>query len=225
MKTKTVIILLISLITQSVFGQKSYDWDTTFVNSGIDIKFSTKKVTDDLMIVSTTIENKTVIVDSVEIIALMDLELIKFDSDSSLDFMLTYMGNNPTYILYIYDSLNKEYVELKNYQWFPYSKPIKNKTDYFYSYHRAGCADMVWVSDFYKIVDFKIIHIGRIDGKGCDFEIENNPQLINIYKILKNIENNQTLIESLPYTKHIPEFGDKWEFIEKYWNNNFQKFE
>lgn len=32
-------------------------------------------------------------------------------------------------------------------------------------------------------------------------------------------------IEKLPYTKNITKFDKKWDFIEKYWNANYKRFE
>ena len=49
--------------------------------------------------------------------------------------------------------------------------------------------------------------------------------VILIYKVLANSEENKQLINELPYIKNIPKFGDKWSFIEKYWNNNYEKFD
>jgi hypothetical protein len=84
---------------------------------------------------------------------------------------------------------------------------------------------MKWVSDLFRINDFKIIQPGHIDGQGCDFEVKENPQVVKIYKATNNNEEKSKLIEKLPYLKFIPEFGDKWDFIEKYWNKNYAKFE
>lgn len=84
---------------------------------------------------------------------------------------------------------------------------------------------MNWVSDFFKIQNFKIIQLGHIDGQGCDFEVKKNPQVINIYKVIDNKEENGKLVEKLPYLKFIPKFEDKWDFIEKYWNKNYKQFE
>lgn len=64
------------------------------------------------------------------------------------------------------------------------------------------------------------IHIGHIYGQGCEFEIEENPQVIEA--IMKKIKKQ---IEKLPYTKNITKFDKKWDFIEKYWNANYKGFE
>jgi len=116
------------------------------------------------------------------------------------------------------------FVKIKNYSKFPDAIQIKANPNYYYSYHRAGCADMNWVSDLFKIENFKIIQLGYIYGQGCDSEDNENPPVIEIYKMENNDEEEGKLIESLLYAKHIPNFADKWDFIEKYWNGNYGKF-
>ncbi|WP_306568701.1 hypothetical protein [Flavobacterium lindanitolerans] len=69
------------------------------------------------------------------------------------------------------------------------------------------------------------IHIGHIYGQGCEFEIEENPQVIEIFKITGNNEENKKQIEKLPYAKNITRLEEKWDFIENYWNANYKKFE
>jgi hypothetical protein len=77
---------------------------------------------------------------------------------------------------------------------------------------------MNWISELGKIEDYTFVSYGLIEGLDCGEDDEN---VINIYKIM-NGENK--LIENLAYTKYIPKFGDKWDFIEKYWMKNYRKF-
>ena len=81
---------------------------------------------------------------------------------------------------------------------------------------------MNWVSDLFYIENFKTIHIAHIYGNGC--ETKEDPLKIEIYKVYNNKEENKKLFKTLPYLKNIPSFGDKWDFIEKYWNANYNKF-
>jgi hypothetical protein len=76
----------------------------------------------------------------------------------------------------------------------------------------------------FYIDNFKTIHVGHIYGKGCDYEVKDNLQTIELYKVVKNDESQKILVEKLPYLKHIPDFGYKWTFIEKYWNQNYSKY-
>jgi hypothetical protein len=79
---------------------------------------------------------------------------------------------------------------------------------------------MNWVSDLFKIVNFKIVQVGHIYAQGCD-----SPLVIQIYKVTNNDEEYGRLILKLSYVKMLNKFENKWEFIEKYWNQNFKKFE
>jgi hypothetical protein len=108
---------------------------------------------------------------------------------------------------------------------YPDAVQLKSNPKYYYSYHRAGCADMNWVSDLFKIVDFKIVQVGHIDAQGCDSEKELYPQVIQIFKVTNNDAEKMLLLTKLPYIKTLKKIDDKWEFIEKYWNQNLQKFE
>jgi hypothetical protein len=94
-------------------------------------------------------------------------------------------------------------------------------TDYYYSYSSTGCSDMNWVSELVKIENFKTILLGYIDGQGCDYGDE--PRYIEIYKVAGK-GNSEKLVEQLPYSKYIPNFEDKFDFMEKYWTKNYQKF-
>src|SRR5690606_29469798 len=106
---------------------------------------------------------------------------------------------------------------------FPESQQLETNPKYYFSYHRAGCADMNWVSDLFFIKNYKTIHIGQIYGKGCDANIKEEPQIIEIYRIIDNADDKEKLIEKLPYLENIPDFSDKWDFIKKYWENNYLK--
>ncbi len=110
---------------------------------------------------------------------------------------------------------------IPDYMSFPDAVQLKSNPKYYYSYHRAGCADFDWVSDLFKIVNFKIVQVGHINAQGCDGE----PQVIKIFKIENNNEEEGQLITKLSMVKTLNHFGDKWEFLEKYWNRNFKKFE
>lgn len=108
---------------------------------------------------------------------------------------------------------------------YPDAVRLKADSSYYYSYHRAGCADMNWASDLFKITNFKIVQVGHMYGKGCNFEVRQNPQVVEVYKVINNDEGKGKLVEKLPYLTNIPRFGDKWDFIKNYWNKNYQKFD
>jgi hypothetical protein len=98
-------------------------------------------------------------------------------------------------------------------------------TQFYYSYNRAGCADLNWESHLSKIENYELVNYGYIIGHGCDFEVKKNVQSIDIYKIIDSKKYEKKLIKSLPYLKHIPKNDDKWDFIEKYWKKNIKVFD
>ena len=118
---------------------------------------------------------------------------------------------------YLYNSNSKTFKLLEN--CFTDIKKIK-KSNFYYSYTKAGCADLNWISYLSKIENNKLINYGFIHGQSCELD----PQIIEIYKVNSKTE-KQILIKKLPYQKYIPKFEDKWLFIEKYWLENFSKFE
>lgn len=67
--------------------------------------------------------------------------------------------------------------------------------------------------------------MGHIYGQGCNFEVKQNPQVIEIYKVTNNDERKGKLISKLRYLKYIGHFDDKWDFIKNYWTKNYQKFD
>ena len=74
-------------------------------------------------------------------------------------------------------------------------------TRYYYSYNRAGCADMNWESYLSKIENYKLVLLGYIHGQGCDFRVKENPQVIKIYKILNKGNNQKKLIKKTSVSK------------------------
>lgn len=150
-------------------------------------------------------------------------EFIDIDEDGYKDIRVFAFSNTPNQCdNYLFDNRLKTFKLIENCDLD--IKKIKG-TDFFYSYNRAGCADMNWESHLSKIEKYKLVDYGFIYGKGCDIDIEKNPQVIEIYKVSNSGTDEKILIKKLPYQKHIKEFGNKWEFIENYWTSNYNTFE
>jgi len=220
---KYLLILFAIFGATNLFGQ-GRDSDTTFVINMQTFRFQTKEVNADQVMLTIFRKSEIIEMDTLDADGLSNLKFPDFDNDGNKDIMLTYLGNNFTYYLYLFDKSNNEFKFVDGFDRFPEAMRLKTNPKYYYSYHRAGCADMNWVSDLFYIDKFKSMHIGHIYGQGCDFEIKENPQVIEIYKITDDKGENKKLIEELPYLKNIPDFGDKWDYIEKYWNANYGKF-
>ena len=206
----------------TLFGQEHYS-DTSFIINKQNFKIQTQDINSDQIALTIYRNTKVIKVDTLDAGGLSNLEFPDFDKDGNKDIILTYMGNNFTYYLYLFDKTKNVFKFIKGFDRFPASQQLKTNRKYYFSYHRAGCADMNWVSDLFFISNFKTIHIGQIYGKGCDADIKEEPQIIEIYKIIDNTEYKEKLIAKLPYQKNIPEFGDKWDFIKKYWEKNYLK--
>ncbi|MBA0883120.1 hypothetical protein [Flavobacterium undicola] len=212
-----------ALPSNEIINQQRHHFDTTFVVNKQTFKFVINDIEDEVTM--TFIRNsKKIKTDTLQSVGLGGFEFTDFNKDGNLDILITYLGNNSSYDLYLFDNSINEFKDLEGFDRFPEAIQLKTNPNYYYSYHRAGCADMDWVSDLFYIDNFKTIQVGHIYGQGCDFEVKENPQVIAIYKVLANSEENKMLIKKLPYIKNIPKFGDKWNFIEKYWNNNYEKF-
>ncbi|WP_421798729.1 hypothetical protein [Haliscomenobacter sp.] len=144
-------------------------------------------------------------------------EIIDFDEDGTSDIRLHEIsGVGGLSELIFFDPKNKVFKPIKGFIQFSEPTRIK-KTKYWYSYERSGCADLNWTSYLFYIKDFQAIQIGEISGRGCSGESENG---IFVYKI---IQNQALLVKKYP--REAGYYGDKWEFIEAYWNNSYQQFE
>ncbi len=220
---KVIILFCFLIFFNLAKGQEKID--TTYNVNGRNIRLKStdlgdyqmqlKKVTSDYEIVFDTLTDSN---------AIFGFDLVQFDDDNYPDLLAMYLGNNPYYILYLFDPIDDIFKKIEEYHNFPDSKRLKNQPKYYYSYHRAGCADRNWVSDFFKLANFKIQQLGHISGQGCEALSEDDPpQQIEIFKVTSvgDIE----LMETLNYTQNINRSFDKWDFIEKYWNENARKFQ
>jgi len=206
-------------------NQQRHYFDTTFVVNKQTIKFAVNDINEDEITITFIKNSKKIKTDTLQSVGLGGFEFIDFNKDGSSDIMFTYIGNNSSYELYLFDNTANEFKILEGLDKFAEAIQLKKNSKYYYTYQRAGCADMNWISDLFYIDNFKIIQVGHIFGQGCDFEIKDNSQVIEIYKVLENSEENKKLIIKLPYLKNIPKFDYKWNFIEEYWNNNYDKFD
>ena len=222
---RAILTTLFLLYLSNITNAQNHSFDTTLQINKQTFHIATKDIDSEFVLLSCTCDLRTALNDTIDGGGLSDIEFPDFNKDGYPDIMLTYMGNNDSYFLYLFDPLTKKYKNINGFDKYPQAIQLKKNSKYYYSNHRAGCADMNWVRDLFKIVNFKTIQVGHIYGQGCDFEVKEYPQVIEIYKVTNNEEEKGKLISKLPYVKFIPDFGDKWNFIEKYWNINYQKFE
>lgn len=216
-----IFIALSLLISMNIYCQEVSD--TTIIIKKMAFRVNTLEISQDMMLFHVYRDSILIIEDSLPSTD-FPLKFIDFNKDKNTDLIFTYGGNNFTYLLYLFDAVNNTFKNVEGFDRFPQSLQLRSNHKYYYSYHREGCADFNWVSDLFTIVNFKSIHLAQIYGKGCIAEDEIQNRVIEVYKILNNNEDSNKLIEKLPYLKNIPEFADKWSFIEKYWNKNYYRF-
>lgn len=201
-----------------VFGQKLLD--TTLVINRKSLSLRTEEINDYQALFLSINGSRISLIDTIYPKGLSYCKYFDFDQDGYVDIMLAYRGNNTTYFLHLFDSVNGTFKKVEDFLRYPEALPLKKNNKYYYSYHRAGCADMNWVSDLFKIENYKAIQLGHIYGQSCEGEAP----VINVYVVKDNDESKAVIVEKLPYFINIPSFGDKWDFIRKYWNKNFEKF-
>lgn len=145
------------------------------------------------------------------------LEFKDINGDGYPDLVVHYKSNIPNVTdAALYDKRSKKFVLITGYPNYPASERILN-SNFYYSYHTGGCADMDWDSDLYKIVKYKIIPLGTISGKGC----ESSSEKLGIY-IYKMRHKKENLIKSLPITDLAK--GGKEAFIKAYWGGKYRDF-
>ncbi len=148
---------------------------------------------------------------------------IDIDKDGFKDFRVYAFSNTPNQCdNYLFDKANLTFTLIKNCDLD--IQKIKG-TDFFYDYNRAGCSSLNWESHLSKIENFTLVHYGFMQIQGCDIDIEKSPQIIEIYKFNDTATGVKTIIQKLPYQKHINDFGDEAGFINHYWTKNFKTFE
>lgn len=150
------------------------------------------------------------------------IEFLDIDEDGNQDLRVFIISNTPNQCdNYLFDQKQKSFRLIEN-----CNLDVKkiNGTNYYYSYNHAGCSDLNWESHLSKIENFKLVDYGYMFGQGCDFDVKNNPQVIEIYKITNSEMNSKVLLKTLPYHKYITASVDKWTFLSNYWQENFPNF-
>jgi len=139
-----------------------------------------------------------------------------FNEDGYSDIVLEYITNTPgTDELILFNKQTNSFEKVIDFMNFPSAIKIKN-SELYYSYHKSGCADSNWDSDLFKIKESKAIRIGNIHGIGCGID-EKNGIYINRVRDKK--------VQLIKFIEHEEGYWDgKWNFIEKYWNENYKKF-
>ena len=141
-----------------------------------------------------------------------------FNNDGYKDIFLDHGGNTPErYSVLVFVRSTGRFKELKGLDQFPDPKPIAG-TRYFYSYHKSGCADADWDSDLFSIDNYQAVKLGNISGRGCNSSGVSGA--IYIFSVRKE---EKTLLKTLSIDL-ITQYKDKWNYIRKYWADNYKEF-
>ncbi len=149
-----------------------------------------------------------------------NIEFIDFNNDGQND-LISHFPSNIAEVkkVFLFNKEKGKFQEIVGLKDFPAPKHIK-KTNYYYSYSRAGCHDLNWTSYlFYIDVDNTIVPTGFIFAKSC----EDEPQ--KMIEISKIIERNIILVNKIPISilGNYEQF--KHGFLQEYWGNNYSKFQ
>ncbi|MEO3408114.1 hypothetical protein AAFN85_29640 [Mucilaginibacter sp. CAU 1740] len=163
---KAILITAFLLVYSSfLFAQK--DKIATASVGGVRYKAIFKN-NDDFVI----IKAKGKVINRLNAGGIWKMKFIDFDRDGYKDLLIEYFSNTPgDNALFLYNKSMRNFTEVKNFGSFAAATRLGN-TNLYYSYERAGCADMNWNSDLFKINNYKAIAIGHIAGLGCEGDKE-----------------------------------------------------
>jgi hypothetical protein len=197
--------------------------DTTIIINKSHFSIQTKEFNHESVLLIINKEGKNISVDTLEN-AIFEIEILDFNKDKYPDIFFSYVGNNLTSFLYLFNPHTKRFKNVEDFLDYPDALPVKSSPNLYYSYHRAGCADLIWVSDLFKIENYKAVHLGQIYGDACQAEPGEESFYIKIYKVISRQTDGLKLIQKLSHSVTSRYKDIKWGFIKHYWNSNFKKF-
>lgn len=123
-------------------AQHSFDTTTTTITiNSYPINISTIGIDDERVKISAIKNTETILLDTIDGAGLTNIEFQDINNDGNLDIKLSFVGNNPINLIYLFDSSDNEFKYIEGFDNFPDAKLLKLNTKYYYSYNRAGCAD------------------------------------------------------------------------------------
>jgi hypothetical protein len=217
--TRIYIIIFSALFLTNGYSQ-TFNWDTSFVAAGHSYSFKTFDLHSDQLTLTIWTDNKITSLDTVITLGLFDMRFTDINKDKIPELLVVHGGNNFVYDLYMIDAKTQTYKLVDQYNLYPEAKQLDVDKSCYYSYHRAGCADMVWVSDLFKIVNNKTVLLGTIKGECCGSESGQEDRIV----ALKKYPDKFIETDFFKCTE-IEKYDDtKWGFIKDYWNKNIKKY-
>jgi hypothetical protein len=204
--------------TDTIIFQTHYFDTTLHINNQI-FNCITKDINEDEMVFLCYIDKAIVFSDTFSSYV-HDIDYIDFDDDGFMDVLF---GNfDSFYSLYVFDSTKNTFTFVEGFDRFAEPIKLNAHSNYYYSYRRAGCQDLNWISDLFLIVNSKTYHVGHIYGQSC--EDDDKPEKIEIFRVLNNDDTKKVLFKTFPLDAYISHIAEKWDFNEYYWKNNYKKF-
>jgi hypothetical protein len=192
--------------------------DTSWITNQNSIHAIIERINNDAISLSITNNGEAIMTDILSGTSSVKPVITDFNTDGYTDILL------PPY-LYLYEKQKNSFVFVEGLKDYPEPVQLTSNPSYYYSYEAAGCNQMNWKSDLFKIEAYKTVKIGHLYAKGCTDNVLENPQMIGVYNVSKVNDQSEELVEKLPYLKHISGDTTRQEFLEKYWNSNYRKFE
>src|SRR5688572_28516493 len=110
MRTISITLILFCLTNLTIAQDLSFD--TTFTSNKHTLHISTKDIDSNFVLLTSTYASQTALRDTIESGGLADIEFPDFNNDGFADILLSYLGNNPTYFLYLFDPTTKKFKSL-----------------------------------------------------------------------------------------------------------------
>ena len=146
--------------------------------------------------------------ESIDIIKIEDI-----NKDDFPDIVVSYISNYEAYDIGLYDADTRSFRVIRNFDSPPQKIP---HSEFYYTYGSDGCSDLNWHSELFTLQNLAISMKGRIIGRGCGGEKQNE------ILIFKTHLTNEKLIKYID--REAGYYNDKFDFIDKYWTENYRTF-
>lgn len=139
---RTILTILILICLTNLTIAQDHSFDTAFKSNKQAFHFSVKDLDSNFALLTSTYASRIALRDTIDSRGLASIDFPDFNNDDYADILISYLGNNPTYFLYLFDPITKHFKNIDGYMKYPDAIQLKANSKLYYSYHRAGCADL-----------------------------------------------------------------------------------
>lgn len=160
------------------------------------------------------------------------IDVIDWDNDGDKDLRVKFIAGATgefESFLFLYDQKNKLFRNIEKYWWYCGSyeteKKILADENIFYSFIYWGCGGGAYESILFKVDNFKIIELGKVNINYCQapFDITTYKCFVGEKCTSERIDSfSMDYVEKLSIVKTGEE--DWGQFVEDYWQKNYSKF-